>query len=231
MPLETAFWGLRIVREGGPVMGILLGFSIVAMAIILMKLYQFARLRIGAQRSIETALVQWQNQRPQRALDILRACASPIARVLETAIAGLSQPDTNEDKVREDVLRVAAAQLKSLSGYLRGLDTIATLAPLLGLLGTVLGMIEAFQALESAAGRADPALLAGGIWEALLTTAAGLAVAIPASALLHWLESIVENVRHRMEDAVTRVFTSYGRDPAASLQQQIEMQGEPRYAD
>jgi biopolymer transport protein ExbB len=64
------------------------------------------------------------------------------------------------------------------------LELISTIAPLLGLLGTVLGMIAAFQALQESGSRADPAILAGGIWEALLTTAAGMAVAIPASITL-----------------------------------------------
>ncbi len=67
-------------------------------------------------------------------------------------------------------------------------------------------MIAAFQALQEAGARADPAALAGGIWEALLTTAAGMAVAIPASAALAWFESVIEGLRHDMEDAATRVF-------------------------
>jgi biopolymer transport protein ExbB len=89
---------------------------------------------------------------------------------------------------------------------LRPLELIATIAPLLGLLGTVLGMIAAFQALQEAGNRADPATLAGGIWEALLTTAAGMAVAIPASMALTWFESVVDRLRLEMEDAATRIF-------------------------
>ena len=114
------------------------------------------------------------------------------------------------------VARVARSQLKSLTVYLRGLDVIVTLAPLLGLLGTVLGMIAAFQALEQTAGRASPALLAGGIWEALLTTAVGLAIAIPAAAALHGFESVVERIRHAMEDAATRFFTTVVPRPDAA---------------
>ena len=85
------------------------------------------------------------------------------------------------------------------------IERIATAAPLIGLLGTALGMIEAFQALETTGTRADPAALAGGIWEALLTTAAGMAVAIPASAALSWFESIADRLRLSMEDVATRV--------------------------
>ena len=88
------------------------------------------------------------------------------------------------------------------------MELISTIAPLIGLLGTVLGMIAAFQALQDSGNQADPAVLAGGIWEALLTTAAGMAVAIPASMALTWFESVADRVQADMEDAATRVFTA-----------------------
>ena len=68
-------------------------------------------------------------------------------------------------------------------------------------------MIEAFQALEQAGARADPSTLSGGIWEALLTTAAGLSVAIPTVAALNWLEQMHDNFRSIMEDTMSRLFT------------------------
>jgi biopolymer transport protein ExbB len=83
----------------------------------------------------------------------------------------------------------AGLALARLERGFRLLDTIAQLAPLLGLFGTVLGMIEAFQSLQEAGSSVDPSLLAGGIWVALLTTAVGLAVAMPTSMILTWLES------------------------------------------
>jgi biopolymer transport protein ExbB len=147
------------------------------------------------------------------------------------AIQGLDRRGLSESKAREEVQRVAAAELKQLSAYLRVLDSIVTLAPLLGLFGTVLGMIEAFRELEAAGGRADPALLAGGIWEALLTTAAGLGVAIPASAALHWLESVVERVRHDMEDAATRVFTTEISRHEATPNPAMPLPERPLHAD
>ena len=85
---------------------------------------------------------------------------------------------------------------------------IATLSPLLGLFGTVIGMIDAFQQLESAGSAVDPSILSGGIWVALLTTAAGLAVAIPSIILLNYLEGIAEKYKAEMEDSITRVFTA-----------------------
>ena len=89
----------------------------------------------------------------------------------------------------------------------RLLELVGHLSPLLGLLGTVLGMIEAFQALEASGTRADPALLSGGIWEALLTTAVGLIVAVPALVALAWLEGVHERIMRRTEDVLTRLFT------------------------
>ena len=71
-------------------------------------------------------------------------------------------------------------------------------------------MIAAFQALQEAGGHTDPATLAGGIWEALLTTAAGMAVAIPAAAALTWFDSIADRVQAEMEDDATRIFTRGG---------------------
>ncbi len=85
---------------------------------------------------------------------------------------------------------------------------IATIAPLLGLLGTVFGMIEAFQQMESAGKNVDPSILSGGIWEALLTTAAGLSVAIPVVVFENYFRSLVDRFKGNVEGAVTKVLTS-----------------------
>lgn len=230
---DQDFWhhSLTLVQGGGPIMVILLGLSVLGLAIIFLKIYQFIRLHIAARAFIDEAIAHWTAGRPEQALQVLANTVNPIARVLETAIRGLANPDMTEDKVREEATRVAAAELKTLTAYLRGLDVITTLAPLLGLLGTVLGMISAFQQLESAGSQVNPALLAGGIWEALLTTAAGLAVAIPAAAVLHWLESLVERVRHAMEDATTRLFTSVARPPAIALKPVTKVFDRSAHAD
>ena len=112
------------------------------------------------------------------------------------------------EAAREECARVARACLRDAREGLRALDLIVTIAPLIGLLGTVLGMIDAFQALQDTGARADPAALAGGIWEALLTTAAGMAVAIPASMALSWLDSVADGLAHDFEDMATRLFNT-----------------------
>ena len=112
-----------------------------------------------------------------------------------------------EAKIREELLRYGGDVLENLRGSFRILEVIASLAPLLGLFGTVLGMIEAFRQLEAAGNQVNPAILSGGIWQALLTTAVGLAVAIPVVAILNWLERRVDGLAHEMDNLVTQLFT------------------------
>lgn len=192
---------------GGPVVMLLVLMSVVAIAIALLKLWQFHSLRLGRQGFVAGCLESLRQGEDDVVLERLAAERNPIARVMEVAVRGRRDPELPLELVREEVTRVATGYLDALRSYLRGLEVIGSLAPLLGLLGTVLGMIDAFRQLENAGSQVDPALLSGGIWEALLTTAVGLAVAIPAVILLNWLEGRVERFRHRMEDAVTRVFT------------------------
>jgi len=128
-----------------------------------------------------------------------------------------------DDAAKAETGRVARNLIARARDGLRPLELIATIAPLLGLLGTVLGMIAAFQALQEAGSRADPATLAGGIWEALLTTAAGMAVAIPAAMALTWFESVVDRLRLEMEDAATRIFLRpLEQDETTSMPQAAE---------
>jgi biopolymer transport protein ExbB len=128
-----------------------------------------------------------------------------------------------EELLREETTRLAIGHLENLRSHLRGLEVIGTLAPLLGLLGTVLGMITAFQQMESAGSQVDPSILSGGIWEALLTTAVGLIVAIPVIMALNWLERVVDRFRHRMEDALTQVYT-LGSRPVAPQRPELVAQ-------
>ncbi len=195
------------LRLGGPVLAVLFVLSTIALAIILIKFLQFAVLRVRDQKFVPLVLNHYRSGRMQDAIHVLSRHRSPVARVLEIAIEGRQRRDLNEHLIREEVDRVATEHLEQLRSYLRGLEVIAALSPLLGLLGTVLGMIDAFQQLEQAGNRINAAILSGGIWEALLTTAAGLAIAIPVLAVLNWLERIVQRTAHTMESAATQVFT------------------------
>lgn len=191
---------------GGPVVGILALLSVFALAIVLLKCWQFWSVHIGDSGFVEPVLDAWRGGRADEALAELARRRNPIAVTLSVALRG-RRAGVPEATVREEAARVGALHLAELRSYLRPLELIGTLSPLLGLLGTVLGMIEAFRALETAGSRVDPAVLSGGIWEALLTTAIGLIVAIPTVAAFNWLERRIERLHQDMQDAVTRAFT------------------------
>lgn len=206
---------MALLEAGGPVVWVLLGMSVVATAVTLLKLWQFAWLGVGARRGARRALALYRQGNAGAALDLAGRSAGPLARTLALAMRGMRRGVT-EAKVREEVLRQGGDVLETLRGGFRILEVIAALAPLLGLFGTVLGMIEAFRQLEAAGDRVSPSILSGGIWQALLTTAVGLGVAIPVVAVLNWLERRVERLAHAMDSLVTQVFTEDLSDTAGT---------------
>ncbi len=195
------------VEVGGPVVVVLAVLSTVALAIVLLKLWQFRRLRLDQREPVESALRHWRRHDARSAHALVAGSPQPVAQLVHLALDGLDRPKIDLGILREELTRVASARMEQLRGYLRALEVIGTLSPLLGLLGTVLGMIEAFRQLETAGTQVDPAILSGGIWQALLTTAVGLTVAIPVVLAHTWMERRVERCGHQMEDAVTQVFT------------------------
>ena len=197
----------EFLDAGGPVVLILLACSVVALAIILMKLWQFHAARLGDRRDARQAVALLRQGRMAEALGLLAGRRDPLAQVLARAIHGRQRRDLPEAVVREEVLRSGNEVIEGLRSHLPALEVIGGVAPLLGLFGTVLGMIEAFRQLAEAGNQVNPAILSGGIWEALLTTAVGLAVAIPVVVLYNWFERRVERTAHEMENLVTQVFT------------------------
>ncbi|MFV0515028.1 MAG: MotA/TolQ/ExbB proton channel family protein [Jhaorihella sp.] len=202
----------RFLRDGGPAIWAIAALSVITLAIILWKIWRLAWVGAWSKGHARRAVDTYETGDAAAAAAIVARRRGVRSRVVRAAIAARAgKPDT---LAREETVRVARHELAEAAIGLRALELIATIAPLLGLLGTVLGMIAAFQALQQSGSRADPALLAGGIWEALLTTAAGMAVAIPASAALSWFESVIDRMRRDVEDAVTRIFVSTGMEPA-----------------
>ncbi|CUB04645.1 MotA/TolQ/ExbB proton channel family protein [Marinomonas fungiae] len=192
---------------GGPVVWILLGFSVVAVTIVLAKTWQLTTLRAESRKSVDAALDAWRNRDIDGALAKL-SDKRPVESIVAYSMDALRHANRDVATVREEAERRALNVLHDLRSFLRPMEIIASLSPLLGLLGTVLGMITAFQQMEAAGSQVDPSVLSGGIWQALLTTAVGIAVAIPVVAMHAWLERKVERVAHIMNDAVTQVFTS-----------------------
>ncbi|MDN3721892.1 MotA/TolQ/ExbB proton channel family protein [Roseibium salinum] len=172
-----------LLELGGPVVALIAVLSIVALAVTLLKLYQFARERVGRTGSAERAVALWKSGRRQDAVHFL---AHPVSAAEEAAVTAmhLSREEIARNEIEDEVQRIATLRLHRLQSGFRLLDAVSQVAPLLGLFGTVLGMITAFQELQNAGNAVDPSALAGGIWVALLTTAAGLGVAMPVSLVL-----------------------------------------------
>jgi len=196
----------ELIDVGGPVTVILLVMSIVTLTVILAKFWQFHRAGVGRRRGLADSIDLWAGGDGTEAVARLEASSGPAARVVAHAMNGLVK-GLPQAQVREDVERMALNELSRLRSYLRVIEATVQTAPLLGLFGTVLGMIASFQALEGAGAQADPAILAGGIWVALLTTAIGLAIAIPSALVLTWFQGRIDREQDTIEDATTSIFT------------------------
>ena len=194
-------------------MVVLLVLSVLAVAIILAKLFQFFRSGLRRSEFIEPVISALNDRQNNKALKLLQQQRSPVARVMESAVRCGVDPGMSAQDTEAEVSRVGSARIRDLESWLRGLSAIAHLSPLLGLLGTVTGMITAFMRLEEAGNRVDPSILSGGIWEALLTTAFGLTVAIPAMGAFYYLEGEVDRVRAAMKDSSVRVLRYFGKSP------------------
>lgn len=195
---------LNFVEIGGPVVVILLVMSVLSLAVVLFKLWQFSASGVGRRSALNAALALWDQGAQSEAIAKLKSSPSHLAPFLSGAMQAAGS-DKETRSLTDRLEASAEAQLVRLESSFRLLDSIAQLAPLLGLFGTVLGMIEAFQKLQGAGSSVDPSLLAGGIWVALMTTAVGLAVAMPTSLLLTWLESRVARERIFADTSLQRV--------------------------
>jgi len=192
---------LKLILKGGPVMIILLIMSIISLAIILLKIYQFYKSDIYNSNKVIPIFKLLKDNKIAQAQELLNTIIHPSSEIILSIID--NKQLSNEDRENE-VSIIGEKQIRNLEFLLKPLELIANIAPLLGLLGTVIGMITAFSKLENAGSKVDPAILAGGIWEALLTTAFGLIVAIPALGAFYWLDGKVDKVREDMRHAAIK---------------------------
>lgn len=207
---------------GGPVVLVLIATSIATVAVIFYKLWQFLRAGVGRHRALREAVTAWDGGDRAAARAALGRSKSYLAPVIDMGFSG--QAD-DLDRLRSE----AEARFARLERGFRFLDTVSQLAPLLGLFGTVLGMIQAFQALQEAGSQVDPSILAGGIWVALLTTAVGLAVAMPTSMVLSWFESRMDAERVIADHAILSVLHPQGRG-ATAASAEMPVAGQARHA-
>jgi biopolymer transport protein ExbB len=189
------------LNVGGPALWVIFGISVVLLTVGLWKFWHLIKLGAWNRKQADEILKLWLEKKIEPS-DINPR--NIRAKILTQTILAISNQNYTNDMVREECVRLANKNLNEARRGLRIIDLIITIAPLVGLLGTVLGMIEAFQALQDSGAQADPSALAGGIWEALLTTAAGMGIAIPASILLSWYDSVVSNVQADIENLATQ---------------------------
>ena len=181
------------------VYGLLALLSLVAIAIGLYKITQFARLGVGRRSEAERILDDWLNGRVDEAISAAGRRRSVLARILQAVFSGIQARPADVTYAEELSRQTAIIELATMSERMRALDMVVQAAPMLGLLGTVLGMIDAFSVLAVAEGAVDPATLAGGIYVALTTTAAGLIVALFAFFIATWLEGRIDRERNMIE--------------------------------
>jgi biopolymer transport protein ExbB len=196
--IEQSLDLINLVLKGGPVMMILLILSIVSLTIIILKSYQFYRSELYSSNKCIPIFKLLRENQITKAQELLKSIIHPSSKIILSIIH--NKKLNNEDRENE-VSIIGEKQIRNLEFLLKPLEVIANIAPLLGLLGTVIGMITAFSKLENAGSKVDPSILAGGIWEALLTTAFGLIVAIPALGAFYWLDGKVDKVREEMRHA------------------------------
>lgn len=201
---------LEWLQLGGIAMGVLALMSVLAVTLVIIKLWEFSEWKIGEKGLPESLLSAWERD-DDRALEAeLSNTPGLLAELTAKAINLLRLAQLSQAQSRERIERLANEALENSRRHLRALELIGSLAPLVGLLGTVVGMIDAFQALQAAGDRIEPAVLSGGIWKALLTTAAGLTVAIPVIAVVHYLEQRVTSFQSALETSLTRLLTRPG---------------------
>ncbi len=198
------FWEL-LFDKGGIVTWMIALLSAVGLPIATVKIYQFYHMDIWRPKSVIAALEHYRKGQVKGLSAHFSALTHPAAALFSYAIAEAHSKTLPAHLLREETTRRAQYLLRSLSGNIWVLELIAVSAPLFGLLGTVLGMIVAFQSIGQGGSGADTAMLAAGIWEALLTTAFGLGVALPFSMIVAVLHNGVDEVRDLIEDALSDI--------------------------
>lgn len=200
-----------IQQIGGPVVAILLFFSVLATSFILLKLTQIVLQRPSQNASPAKLLAHLKQGEIKQIALLSQGQRNPRSQIISRSVTLLENHTLDAESAQSEIVRQARLVAEQYKSHLRPLEVIATVAPLLGLFGTVLGMIEAFKAMEMAGAQVDPAVLSGGIWQALLTTAVGLGVAIPVSLIHSVLERQGELQTQALQDDISQVFTFFAQ--------------------
>ncbi|MDL1957737.1 MAG: MotA/TolQ/ExbB proton channel family protein [Candidatus Desulfofervidus auxilii] len=188
---------ISFLAKGGILVIPILFCSVIALTIVLERLYRFRKLRIKNPDLIAKVKKALNEKGVDEALFILENSKNPLGRVLKE---GIKRYQAGREEIERAMAFAAEREIRELEKYLPALSTIGDIAPLLGLLGTVTGMIKAFMVIERLGGKVNASVLAGGIWEAMLTTALGLSVAIPTIVAHNYLVSKLRNFTAELQE-------------------------------
>ena len=200
----------EFMQKGGPIMWPILLCSVVAFTIVIERLIRLRQEEIDTKSFMEQISKSIKRNKIMEALDLCDKTGGPIANILK---AGILKHDRPRSEIREAIEDASIHEVPRLERNLPVLATVAQVAPLLGLLGTVTGLVTAFQVIESKAtalNPVNPGDLAGGIWQALLATTFGLCVAIPTYVAYNYLVSRVDGFVLDMERSATDLLNILG---------------------
>jgi len=212
----------QLIFRGGPIMVPIILCSVFALAIILEKLIYFSSIHTDTNKLKQRVFELIRQDRIKDALQLCNQNPSPVAKILK---AGLLKFGHSREDIKEAIEDVSLFEIPKLEKRFTALATIAHIAPLLGLLGTVTGMTGTFHTIQQRSTSLNPVTpgdLAGGIWEALLTTVAGLMVAIPTYVVYRYLISRVNALVLEMERAATELINFLGHLSAPSSSKEPE---------
>lgn len=188
---------IEFLQKGGILVGPILFCSVLGLAIFLERLIRFARMRVSGNGFLEKLVRHLKNGENHQAYELAEASGTPLGRIL---VQAMEVKDQGRETIDTVINHATDEEVRRLSRNLQALATIGNVAPLLGLLGTILGMIKAFMVIQEMGGKVNASVLAGGIWEAMLTTALGLAVALPTMVAHSYLNARVDRYEAQLQD-------------------------------
>jgi len=204
-----------MVIKGGPVMYPIILCSVIALAIIIERVYHLYRAKIDTRDFMDKIASVLKRNKIMEAIEMCDNTPGPIAHILK---AGILKHDRPKHEIKEAIEEAGLYEVPRMEKNMTALSTIAHISPLLGLLGTVVGMVGCFQVIQEKSTSLNPVSpgdLAGGIWQALVTTVAGLAVAIPVYVAYNYIVSRVNSLVLDMERSatdLTNILSQRGKD-------------------
>lgn len=198
---------LELIEKGGPIMVVILLLSLFATVIIIERLLFFRKIRVDEDKIIARLKATLEKGHFDEALAICESSPSPITNLMKV---GIENRHYSQSTIKDAITDAANLEVPRLERFLPSLGSITNISTLLGLLGTVTGNITTFNVLGTSGAMRDPSMLAAGIAEAFLTTAAGIIVAVPCIIFYNYLVAKVNHIIIRLENRVNELVMLFG---------------------